>query len=740
MKQRIKRIAGSLNLREVLNIAIAVMFIGGIVFTFGFGTCIYLVRQEFTSEANRILERDLSNLHYQIDEQLLKVENQALACATRNFGTITLLRDGKRFIEVSSWDDLPKTEESCIKLLSSIMDDNPVLSGAVIAYENLNLAAYGNRFLGEYQFSRLDKIYDYHHKEWYSEPFKHGHDYWSNPFRESSFNKVIACYNIPMYFPDGKKIGVLTVDLDTEEFTKMCASVTPYPGIHVLIADRDMNFISHSDSNLILSDSEDGIYSLSSRDSLKRIFMNQTTRHTIYREEDGDAFFIHFTSIDRSEWNIAIVCPYDSIFGGITRMKKHITIISFISILFMLLCLYFLFSRLKNATISHVAYESELSIAAQIQQDMLPNGYPAFKDQPGIDICGSLKPAKSIGGDLYDYVIRENKLFFTIGDVSGKGVPAALHMAMIRSLFRNITQRISNPSKIVSKLNLSLLEANEQNMFCTIFIGVLDLSTGELEYCNAGHNCVYLSKLKDGNRQVGPLECHTNIAIGVLDDFEFKNNHIRLNTGDSLILYTDGVTEAENKENLYFGEKRLKETLILMEKRGIENAKEYVETINALVEDFEEGTIQSDDVTLLVLRLNSLGEYLSFENNLNELPKLTAWVEKVAKKENLSEDKKFQLNLILDEIAANIIEHAYHDGENKDIEISCFNQNNNLLITIKDSGEPFDPTKAPNPDVTLSAEERKIGGLGILLVREYTREIKYLREGEYNIQTLLFEK
>ena len=198
-------------------------------------------------------------------------------------------------------------------------------------------------------------------------------------------------------------------------------------------------------------------------------------------------------------------------------------------------------NELRDTTAQKASMESELKIAHDIQMDMLPKTFPPYPERDDIDIYGTLTPAKAVGGDLFDFYIRDNQLFFCIGDVAGKGIPASMFMAVTRSLFRNISAHVAYPERIAYTLNNALSENNESNMFVTLFTGVLDLATGHLSYCNAGHNSPLLV-----GRDVGDLPCLPNLPLGILAEFQFEAQEVDLDPDTTIFLFTDGLNEAEN--------------------------------------------------------------------------------------------------------------------------------------------------------------------------------------------------
>ena len=249
--------------------------------------------------------------------------------------------------------------------------------------------------------------------------------------------------------------------------------------------------------------------------------------------------------------------------------------------------------ELKETTAAKASIESELNVAHSIQMSMLPKTFPPFPERHDIELYGVLKPAKAVGGDLYDFFIRDEKLFFCIGDVSGKGVPASLVMAVSRTLFRNIAAHTAEPGHIVQTMNEAISDSNDNNMFVTLFVGVLDLQTGRLRYCNAAHNAPYIQGTK--------LPCDPNLPVGAMPDWTFTEQKAEMAPGSILFLYTDGLTEAENARQELFGEQRV--TNIVTSFYG--SPQKLIETMTDAVHQFVGDTEQSDDLTMLAIKYTS---------------------------------------------------------------------------------------------------------------------------------------
>ncbi len=249
--------------------------------------------------------------------------------------------------------------------------------------------------------------------------------------------------------------------------------------------------------------------------------------------------------------------------------------------------------KLTTATAQRASLENELDIARKIQMAMLPKTYPPYPERNDIDIYGMLTPAKAVGGDMFDFVLRDDKLFFCVGDVSGKGLPSALWMAMIVAVFRTQVANEIRPEKIVTTLNDALSARNELMMFATFFLGVLDLTTGELTYCNAGHEAPLLL----GGDQPEFLDIESNIPLGVMAEWNYKVQQKTLAPGTTLFLYTDGLTEAEGKDHAQFG----KDNVVAVLNTPSTSAEILIGTVTDAVQNFVGDAEQSDDLTLFAI-------------------------------------------------------------------------------------------------------------------------------------------
>ncbi len=379
--------------------------------------------------------------------------------------------------------------------------------------------------------------------------------------------------------------------------------------------------------------------------------------------------------------------------------------------------------------------EGELYTARHIQMSMLPKTFPPFPERDDLDIYGQLAPAKEVGGDLYDFYIRDEKLFFCIGDVSGKGVPASLVMAVTRSLFRTISSHENRPSRIINTINDAIARDNESNMFVTFFLGILDLPTGRLRYCNAGHNAPVSIK----QNEVDFLPVIPNIPLGVVTGFQFEEQETWMPHGATIFLFTDGLNEAENNMHEQLGDDRI----LTVEQDAFNlSPQEQINKMTLAVNKHVNGAEQSDDMTMLSIKYTYLHDeqaksrHLILKNKVEELNKLPEFVDTVCEEAGIEMALIASLNLALEEAATNVVLYAYGKNEG-DVDIEAVYTDKYLKFILTDTGSAFDPTQKEEVDTTLSVEERSIGGLGIHLVRQIMDSVNYERIKGKNVLTLI---
>ena len=623
-----------------------------------------------------------------------------------------------------------------------LVASNPVICGSTVALKDHMLAPYSHEAEGTILTSTLaTEEYDYPHQEWFVKPLELGEGYWSEPyFDEGGGNILMTTYSVPVVDKKGRT-AVFTADVSLEWLSDLIATVKVYPTAFNMVVSREGRIMVSPVETLTI---EHNVHDLAS--SMEDSTTFQSLNQTIMAEESGqDTYkyqgklhYMFFDKVPRTGWVMSISIPEDEIYGSIKRLGTMVTLLQIVGLLMLILVLYYMVRgqrELRQSEEQKNRIDGELQVARGIQMSMIPKIFPEYPECADVDMFACVIPAKEVGGDLYDFYIREEKLFFCIGDVSGKGVPASLVMAVTRSLFRTVSAHEKSPQRIVSTINASMSDMNETNMFVTLFCGVLDLKNGHLRYCNAGHNAPVLVQ-KDGNREL-PVE--PNLPLGVLFEMSFTEQECDLSCGTGLFLYTDGLNEAENAYHQLFGEERMMAAL----KSGLESRQQIAAMTDA-VHAFVAGAEQSDDLTMLYIRfMNSqiteeTERHLILHNDIQQIPQLAEFVESVADIAKLDVGMTMSLNLALEEAVTNVIMYAYPPGSDGLVDVEAVIREKELRFILSDSGVAFDPTAAPEADITLDVSERPIGGLGIFLVRNIMDEVTYTRSDDgKNILTMI---
>lgn len=492
--------------------------------------------------------------------------------------------------------------------------------------------------------------YDYHLMDWYLIPKLLGKPYWSEPSLDTDGSgRLVASYSIPLYNLYGLFFGVIKADIDLQWLTDKVQSIRPYENSYTILAGRNASYISHPDKSKLLTETLFSTAFQNKDKNLRKLADDMVSgKQGVVRIKLGDIRGIAVYGPLQNGWSGASVCTYDDIFNGATksllmallvavlglvglyysnkkiinRSAQPITEIAYAalnigqgnfkakipstdnddelrrlsdSLKYMENTINNYISELRSTTASNERYESELNIASAIQMQMLPKDFPQFAE---VDLYASLHPAKEVGGDLYDFFVKDRTLYFAVGDVSGKGVPAALYMAITRSAFRFIAGLGLPVEGVVTKINNAFCDGNDSGMFVTMFVGRINLDTLELQYCNAGHNPILIIH-PDGSTSY--LHAKPNIAAGLFEDFPYQGEILQLEKGSRLLIYTDGVSEAENRVKNLYGEDRLEN--FAQNESLTESSEEFIQNLTASVKSFTGDNPQNDDITIMSIKV-----------------------------------------------------------------------------------------------------------------------------------------
>ena len=374
---------------------------------------------------------------------------------------------------------------------------------------------------------------------------------------------------------------------------------------------------------------------------------------------------------------------------------------------------------------------AELDVAKHIQASMLPCIFPAFPERPELDIYATMIPAKEVGGDFYDFfLVDDDRLAMVMADVSGKGVPAALFMVIAKTLLKNVTQTGLSPKAVLEKVNNQLCVGNEAEMFVTVWLGILEISTGKLTCANAGHEYPVLKRASGDYELV--KDKHGFVLAG-MEGTHYREYELQMETGDRLFLYTDGVAEATDSYNQLYGTNRMLDAL---NRNKDMDSKTLLHQMKEEIDNFVGGAPQFDDITMLSLELipqkGSSMKKQKVTPTLEAVGKVTAFVEQELENAGISMKVITQMNIAVDEIFSNI---ARYSGAN-DATVGVIVESGHITLRFADNGRPYDPTQKADPDTTLSAEEREMGGLGIFMVKKSMDTVVYEYQDGLNILTL----
>ena len=613
--------------------------------------------------------------------------------------------------------------DSVFQAMVRLIDDNPHVQGGCIAFVPDYYPSKG-RLFEPYAYRENGKIqvrqiagpeHDYTENPLYLHTLETGLPDWSDPYTYGPADSLLSLctYSVPVEDGEGRVVAVCGLDLDL-----------------TWLGDT-LNVRQHFKSSFSLMLTQEGKLVAGPPES--RIPASEVRRaidlhQAGYTESSNKQMIIRSFKMNREPyWEVVQVYRNNEVYARVRLMRREHMFL----ILLGLAILFFMIERfahnekkLRVATAEQARISGELEVARNVQQEMLPKAFPD-------DVYGSLVPAREVGGDVFDFFTREGKLFFCIGDVSGKGVPSAMLMSVTHSLFRIISEKVTSPSLMLKLLNGQLCRENDSNMFVTFFVGILDLYSGELCFSNAGHDKPFLLA-----GDVSLLPAKSNLPLGVFPDTVFEEQRLMMAPGSTLFLYTDGLTEAKDAERKTFGRERVKEVLAASLSLSPE---QLVHAVADAELRFVGSAPQSDDLTMLALRFspgNFVRDHITLGTDKQEVERLGVFIKDFCARLELDRKTASGLRLALEEMVVNVMNYAYPEGEEGSVSIQADSDRKEVRFTVTDSGKPFDPTSVLEADTTLDAQNRPIGGLGIHLARKMMDTVSYSRDDGKNVLTL----
>lgn len=556
----------------------------------------------------------------------------------------------------------PNVADSMFVYSEGTLRNNPDFYSCSIAFEPYFFKEYGRYFsaYSKFEGDSIRTLqggsdnYQYFFMDWYLMPQLLEHPCWTDPYMDldapTNTYEMVTTYCQAIKDNKGAFIGVINTSLSISWLSQTISSVKPYPNSYSIMIGRGGQYFVHPDSTKITRQT------IFTQTMLEPDTALTSLGHAMQRGEegmrrmmiDGKDSYVFYKPLGKTGCSMAIVCPESDIFSGFNRLRHTVMLIVFIGLLVMLYVFINVITRelkplhrlareaetiasgnfdaelpnfertdeigqlshsfgnmqqslvkyieeLKLTTAQKASIESELNVASNIQMSMLPSVFP---NREGLDMHASMTPAKEVGGDLYGYLLKGDNLYFCVGDVSGKGVPASLFMAQVTRLFRTLANQQLPPAEICTHMNEALSgDENPTCMFVTLFLGMVNLLTGHLMFCNAGHNPPIIG---GGENHGEFLQMLPNFPIGVMPGLEFEGEEIDSIKGRALFLYTDGLNEAENRQYEQFGDDKL---LYILRHTHFESAKQVVETLFNEVQHHRDGADPNDDLTMMCLRM-----------------------------------------------------------------------------------------------------------------------------------------
>lgn len=694
----------------------------------------YYTRDEVRNELSRDAENELVIKAQNIRAILNTVE---VATANRRWEAEQGLNDPDFYMD----------------LTRRFVEDNPDITGCGLAFIPDYFPSKG-RLYEPYSTRRQDgrietmqvasETHDYTTSALYNAAIEADSAYWCDPYMDADgAQMMLTTYISPLHDADGRVVAVLQIDVSVDWLGRTLNSRRLYPSSFDLLLTTDGQLISGPEPGKVKQrDLDEAVRLLNMK--LQEGAVKDTTRVKVVAfkdwEDHADGYVFFGTIRHPNRWQVAVVNYDDEIYANLIDMRKKMSLLMLLGLALLGFIIYRAVKSMKHlqeTTIEKERYSSELRVASKIQMDMLPKVFPPFPERKDIDLYGWLDPAKEVDGDLYDFFIRDEKLFFCIGDVSGKGMPSALVMAVVHSLFRTFASHQTNPSVIVQNLNEYICQGNESGMFVTFFVGVLDLPTGRLRYCNAGHDRPIIISPDE----VRTLPAKPHLPLGVMD-YIYVTQEDKLKAGDTLFLYTDGLTEAMDVKHRQFTLKRVMTAVEESRQKKRTTPKVLIEDMVERARQFVQHATQSDDVTLMALTYTPQTEEvlmhrsLTLKNDVKAVKVLNDFIKDVNLSLGIDPSLGMSLRLAVEEAVVNVMDYAYPPGTEGEMTIDVDVTADRLRYTLTDQGMSFAPTDVMRADTTLSVEDRPIGGLGIFLVRNLMDVINYERFEGKNVLTM----
>lgn len=618
-------------------------------------------------------------------------------------------------------------------------------------------------FASDYDFNNSSKYagdeLDFKNEAWYKSTLATTSTVFNSSYKDSLSNKdlisVEKSFNI-----NGEMQGIIVIEVYVDSLNNNSISLEPPDGVNLFIADSNSKIIYNARANLyseeiarqgtvfqfldMTRDSESGRGNYIYNGNEYRCFYKKVkdTRFTLYvsiKENRLEENIVELKNLVKEKNDLLL----DTVFST----ARYLYIYVLIFVIIVIIILFFVARRISLMLETPIKELSDiLNQASKIQQDMLPDDFSKISNRRDIEIFANNIPETEVGGDFYNYIIRNNKLYLIIADVSGSGMPAALFMAKTNALLNNSINLSDSPRVILSYVNSELCKNNKECYFVTIGLYCIDLKTRKVVYANSGHEDSIIIKY---NNEVILKKELRSAPMGLDQYNNYSEDEFTLDEGDILFLYTDGVVEAINKNKDLFGLDRLTNELKAI---GSADTKNIVLGIEKKLKEFSEGLEQYDDITMLCFKFKRLlvddnkifkyeKEFSTVYENVDKVDELLEeCLSKTYSDKNIYEKYLSQLSLCIEEIVINICDYAYEKQNDPNysfvVKIIIDKTVDKLSIIFIDSGKAFDPTKRNSVNILLGVDERNIGGFGIHITKNIVDILDYERFDNKNILTM----
>ncbi len=752
----------STRLSAMIIIFTGILFVSSLLAIFNFSK--KLIRREAFTNAAILLDN---------------INNEANA-----FFILVSLSVDNASLTVTENSNLPP--DSLYSITRKILQNSPNIKGSAIAFQPGATNAYTGPY-APYTYRKGNGIIDtqldngtepYTQSQWFRKAKEENRSIWSDPYFDASGSQeMVFTYSRPFYNDKNQFMGVVTADISINWLCRNLERIKPYREAMMHIIDRNGNLIvKHGEltagENISARRSDEPLASPDMA-GIRNDMVAGKEGWAVYRQE-GRPMFIFYQPIEELGWSMYMTCPASAIFREVHMLAIWISIVMAAALIIMFISSYRIihkvlsplttlteaanmisggnlhaplpairtndeitqlsnaFSKmqdslnryiksLKRETGNRERMESELRIAGTIQNEMLPDNMPDYGEGTPVDLYSVLIPAKAVGGDLYDYIKKGDTLRFIIGDVSGKGIPASILMATAISLFRSAASIYDTPEEIIGSINKEISQRNRLQMFVTLQAGKIDLVRNELQICNAGHTRPIMVRHGGEARY---LEVTPNLPAGIIKDFSYRSDSYSMTPGDTLLLYTDGLTEAENDKGEQIGEKGV---LDMLGRASAYPPQAIVMHLLDKVKEHAGNAERNDDTAIIAIRTGNDRPFkLEIKNSLEELEKLPPYIRMILQGHETDAGIPDKLNLALEELLTNTISYGYKTKKPETITVTSYVHDGKITIHVSDTGEKFDITsQAPDVELDATAEERKIGGLGIFLINKIMDSVEY---------------